>query len=82
MARYKLTEPAYINDRLLEEGAEIGDGTQVPFSGTPGPHMHPLDKAAEAAVSAYQKAHPGATLDPLQRLPISGQDIGDRALVA
>ena len=77
MARYLLTERAYIADQLLEAGTEIGDGTQVPFTGPPGPHMTPMDKPAEKAVEAYFQANPGATLDPLQKLPMRGHDIGE-----
>ena len=80
MPRYRLTERSYINDQLLDAGTEIGDGTSVPFSGIPGPHMEPLDKPAAVAVKEYFTANPGATLDPLQALPISGRDIGDQPL--
>ena len=64
--RYRLTERAYLNERIVEEGEEIGDGTSVPFSGPPGPHMIPLDKEAEKAMASYMAAHPNATLDPFQ----------------
>jgi hypothetical protein len=45
--KYVLLQKAIIADQLLEPGTEIGDGTAFPFSGTPGPHMRPLDKEAE-----------------------------------
>ena len=65
--RFRLTERAYLAERIVEEGEEIGDGTSVPFSGAPGPHMVPLDKEAEKAMAAYTMANPNATLDPFQR---------------
>jgi hypothetical protein len=45
MARYQLTGPAFIDGAYREAGAEIE------FEGIPGPHMHPLDKAAERALA-------------------------------
>ena len=45
MAKYKLLEKAFINDRLWETD-EIVD---VPDDVTPGPHMLPLDAAAHQA---------------------------------
>ena len=55
MARYRLTEKSYINDMVLEPETEIGEGTSVPFSGVPGPHMEPLDKDAEKALAAAKE---------------------------
>ena len=54
MARYKLMERAVIDGQLLEAGTEIGEGTQYPFDGKPGPYMQPLDSAARLAVKAAQ----------------------------
>jgi len=44
MAKYKLLEKAFIENRLWEPGevVEIDDGA------VPGPHMLPVDKAAKA----------------------------------
>ncbi len=54
MARYKLTERAFINDRLCEAQEEVEVADHV----IPGPHMQPVDKAAGKAVDA---AGPRAT---------------------
>jgi hypothetical protein len=70
MARYRLTERAYIADRVLEPGTEIGSGTEIPFSGIPGPYMEPLDAAAKAAVEAASKDW--GTRDPIASLPLTG----------
>jgi hypothetical protein len=70
MARYRLTERAYIADRVLEPGTEIGSGTEIPFDGTPGPYMEPLDTAAKAEVAKAAK-HWGPR-DPLATLPLTG----------
>lgn len=56
MSRYRLTEPAFIGNRVWPAETEIGDGTQVPFSGIPGPHMEPLDDEAKKALAAAQIA--------------------------
>ena len=43
MAKYKLTERAYIHNRLYEEGMIVTvDDTMIP-----GPHMIPVDAAAK-----------------------------------
>jgi hypothetical protein len=49
MARYQLTGPAFIDGAYREAGAEIE------FDGIPGPHMRPLDKAAETALTESQE---------------------------
>lgn len=49
------------------------EGTEIEFDGIPGPHLEPLDDAARAAMAAYVKKFPGATLDPTRHLPL-GQD--------
>lgn len=55
MATYRLTEKAFIGNVVYEEDTVIGEGTSVPFSGIPGPHMIPLDDDAKKAVAAAQK---------------------------
>lgn len=58
--RFKLTAQHYIDDRLLEAGEIIGEGTSVPFlmpDGTPRPpstEMEGLDEESQAAVDAVQ----------------------------
>lgn len=54
--RFKLTAPHYINDRLLDEGYIVGEGTDVPFldkagnSLPPSDYMEGLDDESKAAV--------------------------------
>jgi len=50
MARYKLTQPAIIDDAQREVGFEFD------FDGVPGRHMEPLDDAAKRAVADRDKA--------------------------
>jgi hypothetical protein len=53
--KYKLTEKAYIDDVLYEEGAVIT------YAGIPGYHM----EAANAAAEAMKVKHPGQFVDPI-----------------
>jgi hypothetical protein len=46
MAKYKLLETAFIHQRLWQPGEVV----EVSNDLIPGPHMKPLDKAAQAAV--------------------------------
>ncbi|MDA8231573.1 MAG: hypothetical protein M0006_09565 [Magnetospirillum sp.] len=48
MARYRLTEPAFVHGTLLAAGDEV----VVDDSTIPGPHMAALDDAARKAVKA------------------------------
>jgi hypothetical protein len=54
--QYQLTEVAYIHDVLHPEGATVY------YEGIPGPHMQPLNEAAQAMVekhvSAMQRRNP------------------------
>lgn len=63
MPRYRLASKAFFAPTLLPEG------TVIEYSGTPGPHMEPLDDDAQAAMDAYYKAHPEASLNPVEALP-------------
>lgn len=56
--QYKLTEPAYIDDKYLEAGAAIY------FTGVPGAHMHPLNDAAQAMIDK----HKPVKVDPVEKL--------------
>jgi hypothetical protein len=56
--KYKLTERAYIDDALLEAGAEIE------YVGVPGHHMEPVNDAAKAMV----KKHPHKFVDPILQM--------------
>lgn len=59
--QYKLTEKAYIDDRLLEVGEVIY------YEHPPGAHMAPLNDAARAMV----KKHPPREMRPLEELPVA-----------
>jgi hypothetical protein len=52
MPRYRLLSPHYINDMLLEAGTEVGEGTQVPFSGRPSAEMEGCDPESEKLAKA------------------------------
>lgn len=74
--RYRLDAQHYINDRLLEPGHIIGEGTDVPFvdrkgrSMRPSVSMTPLDADA---VAEFKRAFPGAEMperDPTKAIPI------------
>lgn len=52
MGKYRLTEPAFIGNVVWPAETEIGEGTQVPFSGIPGPHMEPMDDDAKKELIA------------------------------
>ena len=67
--RYELTEAAYIGDVLHQEGAEIE------FDGIPGPHMIPLNEAAEQQCEKYDAAM--TPHDPIHALTM----VGDGATV-
>ena len=59
MPKWRLLEKALIAENgnhgvVYEAGTEIGDGTQVPFSGEPGPHMEPLDEGARILSDAAE----------------------------
>lgn len=62
--QYRLTEPAYIHDVLYEAGASIY------FEGVPGPHMEPLNDAAQAMVDKHTKAM--QKHDPINELTLVG----------
>jgi hypothetical protein len=71
--RYQLTERAYINDVLHDpESRPMDDETGerkpliITFEGIPGPHMKPVNKAAEEMV----KKHPIIMADPVLALKI------------
>ncbi len=63
--RYELTEQSYLGDVLYEEGAE------VVFEGVPGPHMIPLNEAAEKMCEEHSKAM--QVVDPIQALTVVGE---------
>ena len=64
MARYKLLEPHYLNERLLEAGVEVGDGTSIPFIGRPSAYMEGVDDEGKKKVEDRLKTflHPNTSL--------------------
>lgn len=60
--QYRLSEVAYINDRLLQPGEVIY------FEDPPGPHMMPLNDAAKAMVAKHKPTR----VDPIESLTIVG----------
>lgn len=65
MAKYQLNARSFIYGQLLSEGTVIN----LDDSFEPGPHMDPLDEAAEVAMAEYRKKKPDATLDPIEATP-------------
>ncbi len=63
MARYRVTEPCYIDDRLLQPGDEIATADSL----IPGPHLAPLDEAAQRAVKAAGPVRMGR-VDPVESM--------------
>jgi hypothetical protein len=63
--RYKCLQETFIAPWLLKEG------TVIDYDGEPGPHLEPMNEAAEAMMAAYYKAKPEASLNPTDALPIT-----------
>ena len=75
--QFKLLSQHYIDDRLLEAGKVIGEGTDVPFlypDGTPQPpsnEMEGLDDAAQAEVAAVLRRG----FVPIESLPMTMEPV-------
>lgn len=65
--QYRLTEQAYIEDRLLEPGALIR------YEGVPGHHMKPVNAAAKAHCKELWPDGRPSYLDPIQSMAIVGK---------
>lgn len=77
LGRYKLTQRAYIarSPGAMDEPLEIG--TDIFYAGRPGPHMDPLDEAAEQAVSRVTgTGRDLSRLDPTKELSLVGGEPG------
>lgn len=74
--QFRLLAPHYIDDRLLETGTIIGEGTQVPFlfpdgtKQTPSPEMEGLEPPAQAEVEAVRKRG----YHPIESLPATMEE--------
>lgn len=86
--KYRLTEKAYIDDRLLDpesmpflqvvDSDDVTDENATPerkpliieYDGIPGPHMTPINDEAKAMAAKYP-VQMGASLDPIDSLPIA-----------
>lgn len=77
MAKWRLLERSYINDRVLEADALIGDGAPHPYAGAPGPHLEPQDDEARKLYAAWHEANPAATLDVMSKLSLTEQTPAD-----
>lgn len=73
--QFELLVQHYIDDKLLEAGEIIGEGTSVPFlhpDGSPRPpstEMRGLDKASQAEVEKVQTKAGGYGVNPMNALP-------------
>lgn len=65
--QYKLTEQAYIEDRLLEPG------TLIRYVGTPGHHMKPHNAEAKALCKRLWPDGRPEYIDPIQSMAIVGK---------
>ena len=70
---YAVRAPVY---ELLGAGTEV----DLPADFIPGPHLEPLDTEARAAMEAYRKARPGASLDPTRSLPLGIDPMAGRSM--
>lgn len=76
--QYRLTEPAYINDQLFDQGAVDAGAAIIFFEGVPGYHMFPLNDAARAMV----KKHNPQRVDPLDALTVVAAPVAAAATAA
>jgi hypothetical protein len=68
MAKYKLTETAYIGNVLYHAGDKVVVGDDV----IPGPHMIPVDKAAKAVTDRIPGFTNAPMPDPIDQLTSMG----------
>lgn len=78
--QFRLLTQHFINDRLLETGTIIGEGTDVPFlfpdgtKQTPSPEMEGLEPPAQAEVDAVRAKAGGYGIHPVESLPITMEE--------
>lgn len=81
--KFRLDERHYINDRLLEPGHVIGEGTDVPMVLPNGDPIHPsasMTPLDDEAMEVFKQRFPGARMperDPTKAIPLRGT--GDQA---
>ena len=73
--RYRLTQDSFFPPNKIPKDSVIE------WTGTPGPHMEPMNEEAECALEAYYKAHPEASLSPVDGLRLVGGDPGEMVVV-
>jgi hypothetical protein len=66
---YVLTTDTFIEPNLLKAG------TRIRYAGPYGPHMEPTNDAGREAADAYYKANPGASLAPVEQLPVTFAEV-------
>jgi len=66
MAKYKLLEKAFIDNRLWEIGEEV----EVPEGTRPGPHMQPVDSEAKKVAKEIGLVN-GPMPDPVDEMTMS-----------
>lgn len=71
--RYRLTEPAYIEDTYYDPESKDSRFHEVNYSGIPGHHMEPVNEAAKA----MKLKHPHKYHDPIVAMTnVTAQSIG------
>lgn len=67
MAKYRCNTKTFIAPMRMEEGTVF----TIHDDFIPGPHLDPLDEAAQAAMDKYFKDNPEASLHPIEQLPVT-----------
>jgi len=63
--RYKTLQATFLAPNLIPEGKIIE------FDGEPGPHLEPLNEAAQVMMDNYYKAKPEARVTAVEQLPMT-----------
>jgi hypothetical protein len=71
VAKYKLLSQHYSEeDKLLEPGTEVGDGTEHKWNRAPTPEMEALDEDAKQRLQR-ERIRSGEHIQPLDELPLT-----------
>ena len=74
MAKYKLLSPHYTEeDKLLETGTEVGDGTPHLWTRPPTPEMEALDADGKHRLER-EKKRAGERVSPIEDLPLTMEE--------